>query len=82
MDRRAGAGGWSEDFSRLWRRMQRIEICRHRAEMAERRAAQGSEAFRNEMAEIAGEWRDLAKAIEDLDSTSDLFQPEGAAASG
>jgi len=44
--------------------MQRIERCRHRAEIAEAKTDSGSTAFRAEMAEIAQEWRDLAREVE------------------
>jgi hypothetical protein len=44
----------------LWALMQRIEYCRHRGMAAERKAASGSEAFREEMADVAMQWRDLA----------------------
>ena len=54
----------AENRRRLWALMQRIERCRHRAELAENKTVQGSAAFRAEMAEIAREWRDLARAIE------------------
>ena len=50
--------------------MQRIEYRRHRADMAEARSETGSEAFRQEMAEIAREWRDLVREIEELDQLS------------
>jgi hypothetical protein len=55
----------------LWRLMQRIEYCRHRAEMVEARATEGSEIFQEEMAEVARQWRDLAHEIELLDRSSD-----------
>jgi hypothetical protein len=44
----------------LWGFMQRIEYCRHRAEEFERKAAAAPEAYRQEMLELAGQWRDLA----------------------
>lgn len=50
----------------LWRRMQQIERCRHRAEIALRRGSEGSAAFRREMAEAAQEWRRLAQEYEAL----------------
>ncbi|HEY1425520.1 MAG TPA: hypothetical protein VGF50_02505 [Caulobacteraceae bacterium] len=53
-----------EQPTRLWVLMQRIELCRHRAELAEVNTAKGSATFRAEMAEIAQEWRDLARHIE------------------
>jgi hypothetical protein len=46
--------------------MQRIEYRRHRAELAEVRSATGSQAFQEEMAEIARNWRDLARELEQL----------------
>jgi hypothetical protein len=48
--------------------MQRIEYYRHRAEKAEARCTRGSEALRDEMVEVAGHWRDLAREIEHLDA--------------
>jgi hypothetical protein len=53
-----------EQRSRVWALMQRIELCRHRATLAEAKTASGSTAFNVEMAEIAQEWRDLARQIE------------------
>jgi hypothetical protein len=55
---------------RLWRLMQRIEACRHRAEITEAYAASGPPAFRAEMARISVQWRMLADAVELLDATS------------
>jgi hypothetical protein len=43
-----------------WGLMQRIEYYRHRAAEAERKAADAPEASRNDMLELAEEWRDLA----------------------
>ncbi len=60
----------SGDGTPLWRLMQKIEYCRHRAELAEAKAAGGSTAFRREMAEVAEQWRDLAHEIELLDQSS------------
>jgi hypothetical protein len=62
--KRGGAGG-------LWRRMQQIERYRHRAEIAVRRGAEGSPAFRREMTEAAQEWSNLAREYESL------FRSEG-----
>ena len=50
--------------SRLWRRMQQIERCRHRGETAIRRSDNGSPTFRREMAEAAQEWSRLAREYE------------------
>lgn len=44
----------------LWGAMQRIEYYRHRATEAERKAATAPEAYRRDMLELAGQWRDLA----------------------
>ncbi len=55
---------------RLWRLMQRIETCRHRAEIAESYAASGPAEFRAEMARISAQWRMIAEAVELLDATS------------
>jgi hypothetical protein len=44
----------------LWGFMQRIEYYRHRAAEVERRAAAAPEAYREDMLELAGHWRDLA----------------------
>jgi len=51
---------------RLWTLMQRIEYCRHRAEIAEGLSSNGSKAIRREMAEVARQWRDLAGTFEQL----------------
>jgi hypothetical protein len=51
----------------LWSLMQRIEYCRHHADMAEAKSSNGSKAFRAEMAAVSRQWRDLAKAFEQLD---------------
>lgn len=48
----------------LWERMQQIERCRHRAEMAEIRSAEAAPALRREMTEIALQWRQLALEYE------------------
>lgn len=53
-----------DQFATLWQIMQGVELCRHRAETAERRATSGSRAYRQEMAEIAQQWRRLAAVIE------------------
>jgi hypothetical protein len=58
----------------LWQVMQRIEHCRHRAELAENRGRAGSQAFRAEMAEIARQWVELAREIEQLE-TDPLSDP-------
>ncbi len=47
--------------------MQRIERSRHRAELAETRAAAMSEPAKSDMLEIAQQWRDLAQEIERLE---------------
>jgi hypothetical protein len=62
----------SEQRSRLWALMQRIERFRHRAELAEAKTAKGSAAFRAEMGEIAQEWRDLARHIEAENTASNV----------
>jgi hypothetical protein len=56
----------SKPARRVWRWMQRIEYCRHRAEIAEglANAGSGSVTFRCEMARVGKEWRDLACQIE------------------
>jgi hypothetical protein len=46
--------------SSLWAFMQRIEYYRHRAAEVERKAAAAPEAYRQDMLELAGQWRDLA----------------------
>jgi hypothetical protein len=51
----------SRNHAGLWALMQRIERYRHRAELAEKRAATLSEAEASELLEIAGQWRDLAQ---------------------
>jgi hypothetical protein len=40
--------------------MQRIEYCRHRASQLERKAAAAPDAYRQDMIELAIQWRDLA----------------------
>jgi len=44
----------------LWALMQRIEYYRHRATEVERQAAAAPEAYRQDMLELAVQWRDLA----------------------
>jgi len=44
----------------LWGLMQRIEYYRHRASEVERKAADAPEPYRQDMLELAGQWRDLA----------------------
>ncbi len=44
----------------LWALMQRIEYYRHRATEVERKAAAAPEAYRQDMLELAVQWRDLA----------------------
>jgi hypothetical protein len=44
----------------FWRLMQRIERYRHRALAAEQKAATASDAGREELLDIAAQWRDLA----------------------
>jgi hypothetical protein len=44
----------------LWGFMQRIEYYRHRAAEVERKAAAAPEAYRQDMLELAVQWRDLA----------------------
>ena len=46
--------------NRLWGVMQRIEYYRHRATEVELKAAAAPEAYRQDMLELAGQWRDLA----------------------
>lgn len=48
------------DPSPSWRHMQRIELYRHRALEAERKAAAGPEQLRADLMEIARQWRELA----------------------
>jgi hypothetical protein len=57
--------------------MQRIERHRHRADLAEAKTASGSTSFRAEMAEIAQEWRDLAKEVEAEASNVGVRASEG-----
>jgi hypothetical protein len=44
----------------MWGAMQQIEYYRHRATVAERKAATAPEAYRHDMLELARQWRDLA----------------------
>jgi hypothetical protein len=44
----------------VWGLMQRIEYYRHRATEVERKAATAPEAYRDDMLELAVQWRDLA----------------------
>lgn len=46
--------------SSLWGVMQRIEYYRHRASEVERKAAAAPDAYRQDMLELAVQWRDLA----------------------
>jgi len=55
-----GCGGGGDASEALWGFMQRIEYCRHRAAEFERKAAAEPEAYRQDMLELAGQWRDLA----------------------
>jgi hypothetical protein len=56
----AGCPGRSPDGQSIWAFMQRIEYYRHRAAEVERKAAAAPEAYRQDMLELAGQWRDLA----------------------
>jgi signal transduction protein with GAF and PtsI domain len=58
------ATDFAMDPGRIWERMQQIERCRHRAEVADARATEGSPTFRREMAEAAQSWRELALEYE------------------
>ena len=44
----------------FWGLMQRIEYYRHRADEVERKAAAAPEAYRDDMLDLAVQWRDLA----------------------
>ncbi len=55
-----GGDGGRDATAALWGFMQRIEYCRHRAAEFERKAAAAPEAYRKDMLELAGQWRDLA----------------------
>jgi hypothetical protein len=44
----------------LWELMQRVEYYRHRATQAEQKAAMAPKAYRQDILELAGQWRDLA----------------------
>lgn len=79
MDLDDGDGSPLKPENRLWRRMQRIELCRHRAELAEAKAAGGSGAFRQEMAEIAQQWRELAGAWEAFEDCGEVSHSSVAA---
>jgi hypothetical protein len=46
--------------SALWGFMQRIEYCRHRATQLERKAVTAPDAYRQDMVDLAIQWRDLA----------------------
>jgi GAF domain-containing protein len=50
----------------IWQAMQQIERCRHLAQVAAGRGAEGSPAFQREMREVAQEWRRLALEYEKL----------------
>lgn len=56
----AGGDAGRDASEALWGFMQRIEYCRHRAAEFERKAAAAPEAYRQDMLELAGQWRDLA----------------------
>jgi hypothetical protein len=63
-----------EAATSLWRLMQRIETCRHRADLAEAKALTGSATFRQDMADCAKQWRMLALQIEWLDQVAERPQ--------
>lgn len=56
--------GRTESPRLFWRLMQRIELYRHRAAAAEQKAAAGSDAARQEMLDIAAQWRELALQVQ------------------
>ena len=56
----------SEARVRLWGHMQRIELYRHRADLAEREAASEGAPFRDGLLRIASAWRELAAEAERL----------------
>lgn len=60
LDRRGDGGERREPRGSVWGLMQRIEYYRHRAAEVERKATAAPEACRDDMLEVAEEWRDLA----------------------
>lgn len=61
--------------SSAWRLMQRIEFYRHRATQAERKADCGAEELRQDMIDIAMQWRDLAMQAQLLAETAGAAAP-------
>lgn len=86
-----GVGHWLEVARRIefilaehaapsasWRHMQRIELYRHRALEAERKAATGPQSLRIDLMEIARQWRELAlqaQLLAEVASSSALEEP-------
>jgi hypothetical protein len=62
--REAKVSATHDESSELWKFMQRVEHCRHRAMQLERRAASGLEALRQDTYDLAMQWRDLALQIQ------------------
>lgn len=61
----------SDRNRRLWGLMERIEYCRHRAELAEASAAaSATEPVRCEMRKLAQMWRELPHEYEEQDQLS------------
>ncbi len=64
----------SDEQKRNWRLMQRVELCRYRAELAEALASVGSHADSHAMMRLAAHWRSCADHLQLLHRT-----PVGAA---
>lgn len=56
---------------RLWKLMQRIETCRHRADLLEEAARFGAQKQHQALSEMARQWRLCAAHIQLLNATSD-----------
>lgn len=62
--REAKVSALHDESSDLWKLMQRVEHCRHRAMQLERKAAGGLEALSQDTVDLAMQWRDLALQIQ------------------
>jgi hypothetical protein len=60
LDRLPEQGGRRPQQRSFWRLMQRVEYYRHKATLAEQKAAAAPDSCRQDMLELARQWRDLA----------------------
>lgn len=75
------AAAVNDEQARLWALMQRIELCRHRAELAELSSQFGPAAYRRQMIALAEQWRLCAEHVELLERTCQPLWSEGRARS-